>query len=705
MPSAIRVTGALAPGWMLLGVLIAFLFAAWSYRWTRPPVSSSTRLLLSVFRGAALTAVWLLVCGFGLSWNRLQARRPNVAVLVDQSESMALSGPFGDRPQILHQIIRRMEDRNLQNSLNITWFGFGESLKNINDISKSIPLTDPVTDAEAAFLSLSRQPVNSFDAVLLLTDGAFNRGGAAVAAARRLHIPVFTIGLGDSLPSRDVQIRSIVAPPYGYAGDPLQIDATVAVNGFPGRETTVQLRDENGNILVGHPFNVSGNVDIHSISFEITPNKPGLQVWSVSIPVFEGESETGNNQRNVAVRIADRKRRVALISGRPDPEAAAWTEVLERDPDTESVIVIGGGKSARAVRGRWEDVRPDSLDGAFVLLAGPYSNEGLAALLSLVTSETPLLVITGASGYSQRALDLLAPRLGRWFPTQEMEKIELVPKRVHPIFTPAGHWFDSGLQSPPVQTPRIEFQDGELIAGGDRERVTRRSVLDLTQSGPRTLLIAAEGVGQWNLALRPQDPEGGEFAKLTDRILRWLTLRTAGQKVHLNLARNLVTQGERTEAILTIQDEALRPIHGANVQGSLQGPNQEEPIRFQETAPGRWTATVRPSTSGRQQVRVNVDLPNGERETQSAELMVDSFRLERTDARMYPERLREIAAVTGGVFATADSADQVVRALPRSKGVREIHGSWLPFGRALTLLLVVAALALEWLVRTRTGMS
>ncbi len=704
MPSAIRITGGVGPGWMLLGVFVAFLFAAWSYRWTRPPVSSTLRLLLALLRGFALAAVWLLATGFTVSWDRLEARRPRIAVLVDQSESMALTDGSGNRDQSLGKIVDKLEDKRLKKSREFAWFGFGERLNNINDSNKILTLKETVSDAEAAFLALASQPGGAYDAVLLISDGAFNRGGSAAASARKLHLPVFAVGIGDSLPARDVQVRNVVAPPDGYAGDSLQVDATIVINGFSGHEVHVRLLNEAGDILADRKIAVLGDRDVHTIPFEITPEKPGLQVWTVAVSNLEGEAEVGNNRRSVAVHVAGRKRRVALIAGRPDPEAAAWVQALERDPDTESTIVIGGGTSQRPVRGSWREIHPDSLDGAIVLLAGPYSADALAALQSLVEAQTPLCVITGASGYSQNALVALRPRLGRWSRVRAMDKVELAPERVHPIFTPAGRWFEGNLRPPPVQVPNIEFQDGLLLAEGSREGSTRRTVLDLTRAGPRTLVIAAEGVGQWNLALRPQDPDGRAFSGLTDRILRWLTLRTGNQRVHLNLARSLVTLGERTEALLTVQDEALRPIPGATVQATLTGEGEPQVVRFQENRPGRWTAEIRPSTPGRQQLRAVVDLPADGRETRTAELMVDPFRLERMESRMRPDRLREIAVSTGAVFAVADSVDNLIGALPAAKGVREVHGAWRPFGRALTLLLVVVVLALEWLVRTRTGM-
>ena len=704
MPSAIQITGALAPGWMLLGVLVAFVFGGWTYRWTRPPVSSTLRLLLAVLRGAAIASVWLLACGFSVSWNRMEVRHPNVAVLIDRSGSMNA----GDRGETTEEQLRnslgQLQQVGREKSLHLIWYGFGERLENINDINKIQPPGEPVTDGEAALLSLGKVPGETPDAVILLTDGAFNRGGSSVAAARSLHVPVFTVGYGDSLPSKDVQIRSVSAPPEGYAGESFQIDATVSVDGYPKRTLTVQLEDENGNLIASRNVAVDGNAEIHTFSFNVVPERPGLQSWTVVVPELEGEKAAANNRRKVAVRIADRKRRVALISGRPDPEAAAWADALENDPDTQPVIVIGGGKADRPVRGKWEEIQPDSLDGAIVLLAGPYASRGIAVLQSLVSAEKPLFIITGAEGYSHPALDVLSSRHGRWVPSAGLDRIELVPKAQHAILTPSGQWFDGGLQPPPVKIPDLEFLEGSVIAEGTRDLSVRRSVLDLTRGGPRTLLIAADGVGQWNLALRPQDPQGVEFAKLTDRILRWLTLKNAGDRVHLSLARNLVTQGETVDATLTVQDESLRPVGGATLSGRLVGSQKEEPILFEETSPGRWSASVRPSTAGRQRVRVDVEFPSGQRETKSVDLLVDAFQLENVDSRMHPERLREIAAATGAVFAPADSLDHVLRALPEAKGVREIHGIWSPFGRVVVLLLVVLVLAAEWLIRTRTGM-
>lgn len=697
---AISLQSSIGLGWVGLGVLALVALAFYSYRYTRPPLPRAGRIALALLRAFALVATWLLIVQFAVQWSFERPVKTRIAVLVDGSESMGLQDGAGDRRAQLTEALEATPFDDLADRVDWQWYRFDSQLAPLSE--GSVPALDgAVTDMDRALRELATLPDGVPDAVLLYSDGAVNRGQAPASAARDLAVPVFTVAVGDSLPPRDFVLSTIAGTDEGYVGEVQPIDATLRATGMAGETVRVRLLNEKGVQVESKTVTLEGEWSEQTVRFDVTPDQAGINTWQVEVERIAGEVDTTNNRRRTTLRAAERRRSVLLFAGAPNPDAGALARALEGDPDTDVTVLVGGGRRNKPVRGSYRDAdNLDTFDAAILLCQQPYSSASLELIQRLAGSSLPMMIVTGSEP-DRRVLTLLEQRLGGVRTRPLRDAVPLLPTAPNAIFTPEGEWFESTDSPPPLALPPFETERGVTLADGGPQE-DGRTIVSVT-SAPRTLSWFADGLYKWDLGRRTEDPSGAQFRALLDRILRYLVTPEEEEQVSLASSRDLISGGETAELQVQVRDEARRPVDSARITAQVEHGGSERTVEFRGLGGGRYRADVAPWGEGRYHVTADVQM-DGQTIRRTTEFMVDPFHLERAELRMRPDRLRSIAQATGGEFLLPDEVASLSERLPLEEGVEEIAGTWRPFGLWLTLLLIVGLLAVEWLIRTRTGM-
>ncbi|MCB2212776.1 hypothetical protein KQI52_11735 [bacterium] len=690
-------------GWTILAALALIALAAWSYRWTRPPLPVWGRTSLAILRALAFLAVLLLVTGFQVRWVNEEPVRPRVAMLLDASESMSFTDPSGNRADSLRTIIEHPVWNELRQDVELDPAAFAANVMPWR--GRAVPELDgAVTNVEAALSDFAGRAEGPPDALVLISDGAFNRGGAYTAAARRLGAPVYPVAVGDSLPSKDLVVASLVAPELGYAGEPFPLDVTIRATGADGATAKLRVIGEDGQVLATEDVSIEGTWSEQTVTVELTPQRAGVNSWTVEVAPLDGEVDQANNTRRAVVRAAERRRTVLVFSPAPHPDAGAVARTLEEDPDTDALIVIGGGRLTSPVRGSWDEINPANLDAALIFLQGPWSDRAKETLGSLIDAKLPTAWFVGDERLPNDIFTLVAESIGNPQPWIQPREAILRPVAAHPIFTDDGLFFDEGV-IPPVLRGPYNPNEGRTLAVIDTDDEDLPTIVVPSQN-PRTVAWFAGGLAAWDRVRRAEDPGGLGFHDLFDRTLRWLTGGAEQERITVRAEQELYAGGEEVRLVASVADPGLSPVEDARVVANVtRADGESRTVEFQSLGGGRYMTTFLPWGEGRYSFDTTVETDE-ETIARSGEFVVDKFQLEAAERRMRPDRLRALAEATGGqvVWSSAD-LDTLLSLLPRSGELVEVRGSWRPFGLWLTLLLVVGLLAAEWITRTRTGMA
>jgi len=188
-----------------------------------------------------------------------------------------------------------------------------------------------------AFEDLSRKhATDNLAGVMVVSDFDQNTGAAPLSAARKLGVPVFTVGVGP-LTAVDLSI-DLLAPPTMKKAESSTISVIVRQRELdnasvhlrlqayqPGDDETEPLRT-----LIGERT-VTMTAGSTQVEFPYTPETTGRFIFTAEVDPAEGEAVTQNNIAEREVKIIDDFLRLMFVEYEPTWEWRFVKEVFHRD--------------------------------------------------------------------------------------------------------------------------------------------------------------------------------------------------------------------------------------------------------------------------------------------------------------------------------------------------------------------------------------
>jgi hypothetical protein len=188
-------------------------------------------------------------------------------------------------------------------------------------------------------------------AILLLSDGQTTDGESlsqAADLARRKGVPIFSIGLGDPLPPKDLELTDLRVDDVVFVEDLVRFEAKLGSRGFAGEDVTIKLKqkipgsaDPNAAIdlesirVPAPPDGQTGRIEIGH-----RPQKTGEITYIVEIEPKPKEQRTDNNQIERTILVRQEKLKVLLVDGEPRYEYRYLKDFLGRDKTIDLSVVL-----------------------------------------------------------------------------------------------------------------------------------------------------------------------------------------------------------------------------------------------------------------------------------------------------------------------------------------------------------------------------
>lgn len=364
-------------GCVALSALSIWFYLRWQSRGHRP-----TRLFLAALRAVALCGMLLILADPTLELVFVSQPKPVLWVLLDGSDSMSIpdelpteerdslaravdlvgyqaghSRPEGERPARAdyaralltrkdHNLLERLEE-----NYRLRMFTFGES-EGVHSLAATDgdaigdraavvgnwQTTGSVTALGDAFEDLARKHASdNLAAVLVISDFDQNAGTAPLAAAKKLGVPVFTVGAGP-LTAVDLSV-DLLAPPTMKKAESSTVSVTVRQRELENVSVHVKLfahqpgdmtGDEPARTLIGEKT-ITINGTSEQMEFPYTPESTGRFIFTAEVEPVEGEVVTQNNKVEREVKIIDDFLRLMFVEYEPTWEWRFVKEVFHRD--------------------------------------------------------------------------------------------------------------------------------------------------------------------------------------------------------------------------------------------------------------------------------------------------------------------------------------------------------------------------------------
>lgn len=201
-------------------------------------------------------------------------------------------------------------------------------------------------------------------AILLLSDGRTTDGprlAEAAEFARKDGVPLFTIGLGDVRPARDLEMSDLQVDEVVFVNDVVRFEARLNARGFVdpkpegdaapvggGPQVDVHLkrrrpgsndpRDLETVETVRVPIPPDGRPQ--KVELAHRPTQTGEITYVLEVESQPRELQTENNRIERAVDVRDEKLKVLLVEGEPRWEFRYLKTYLERDETIDLAVVL-----------------------------------------------------------------------------------------------------------------------------------------------------------------------------------------------------------------------------------------------------------------------------------------------------------------------------------------------------------------------------
>jgi len=703
---------------LLLFVALAGGFSYLFYR-RRPSGMIGSDWPLAVLRGVGLSLLLLALFEpfVGLVLDARQ--KPLIPLLIDTSGSMSVDDVPPNRLGAALAAVDRELLAGLKEKAETVLISFSDLL---TVAPESLHPSGTVTDVGGAIGDVSRALGRAPSALVLLSDGNSNVGENPIDAALEAGFPVYTVGVGDPRPKRDVLVKVVRTNEIAYTGDRVPVEVDIESEGFGGVKTVVSVH-EKGILLEEREVTLSGTRQEQSASFEVNPTTPGLHTYRVVVDSLEGEMTGENNAIPFAVRVLKSKIKVLLL-GRPSWDAKFLMRAISLDENVAMSQLLTLGSSERVLieedkesEGRLPSSAAELAQFDVIVIHSPRAEqipEALAELVSdFVSSDGKGVLFMGNIADAPSGLEPLLPVIvsGK---LEKQAKFEPTPGGLsHPttsldddIYRSEVIW--KGLPPVRVEDRAIGLKKGATSMAVDPATKTAQGpmpTIAIQRFGRgKTMCILSNETWKWSFMPVGLGKPNDAYSRLFSNVFRWLVARQEMDRLRVRTDKNMYTSGEKVTFLAEFYDENYRPDDRADVRVNVPAAEPLE-IPLAAMGHGRYEGTAEALPPGDFTYRAFAY--QGEKKVAEArgELVVEDLTLEFMETRMQEDELRTIAEMTGGKYYPLSD----VSGLPGEVSLETVvEKKRLEFDLKTSpplFLVVIVLFAAEWVWRKRRGLA
>ena len=592
---------------------------------------------------------------------------------------------------------------------------------------------------------------------------------AGAQADRLPQAPLFPVGLGSSTPLKNVRINDITAPARTYPNDSFNVKAYVQAQGMEGRSVSVDLTwrevSVSGEVAANAPplgkqsQKVTLPADGKPVAVEFTLKPEKIGRTTVQVAVAKPPADDHNrfdNALDVDVEITERRNRILLFAAAATREYQFLRNQLQRilrsdgSKDKEFVVDVLLQTGSDGISQDSSEILPDfPSDAAMmqqydcVIAFDPdwrrLNSEQITLLKNWVESEAGgLILVAGRIFTDITARDpnlglvrsLYPVEFGRFMTgldsspagasepwplkfTSEGAKSEFL--KLSESVTGDDGWdkFDGFYDYYPVKGVKDK---SVVLAGLEAPRAKRATADD-----ERPFLLVDRSLG----AGRVLYVGGGEFWRLRAENSAYFTRLYTQMVRHVAQARLLrdskrgvlmvdhdngrYVLNDLVEVRARLMDAQAKPLKAHEIPLSVVAPDQSnQTIKLQSdpSLPGNFRGLFPVRQTGA--YRLDVMLPDGDRELLTRRLQVRVPNKESDDVRLNSALLRRLAeassgayyAGTGSVFAGYQGIPPLPKLLAdKTRSTPRLARPVSLWDNEWTLGILCGLLCLEWLIR------
>jgi hypothetical protein len=582
-------------------------------------------------------------------------------------------------------------------------------------------------------------------AIVLLSDGQTTDGEPLAKAAdfaARKGVPLYTIGLGDPEPARDLELTELLVDDVVFVDDLVRFQAKLLARGFNGQDITVRLRERAPTATDPkatrdlETIHVAAPPDGQPKRIEIghRPKQTGEITYILDIDPMPRELQTENNKIERTINVRRERLRVLMVDTEPRYEYRYLKTYLEREETIDlNVVLISSdpqyGEQDRSALNTFPAAK-DELFAYDVVLIGDADPSFLSASQMQNVSD---FVTEKGGGILFIAGENFNPLRYRGTPLELLLPVELAEARNPTALGNAIASFRPVLTAEGRSSPIFRFGDDEATSNDVWQKLPELFwFLEAPRKKPAALVLAEHptlggpdgklpifvyqfvGAGKsmfnavddtWRWRFRVGDKYFGRFWIQTIRFLARSKL--VGQKqAEVQTDRRRYHRNQPVQVRVRFPNPGLAPTTGevsVQVERKGQGPRK---LTLKQ-APGTrnlFEGALPQASEGEYEVRL-LPPPVLEGALPTATFRVDPPAGELERIQMNEPELSRAATTSGGKFYTPETTATLLADLPKPQKVPLDTDPPIPLWNTWpVLVLFLLVVTAEWVLRKRKQM-
>ncbi|MEW6536741.1 MAG: hypothetical protein AB1454_14120 [Candidatus Auribacterota bacterium] len=680
--------------------------------------------LLNVLRLAFLIILLWLVTEPMITRKIISKHTKPVSFIIDTSQSMRITDQGIPAQSRISAVVSAMTgndsvlDYLKRKDIPYTLFSAGEQLR----IQPAMP--EHADDRASRLIAcLNAVPANT-GTVFYISDGRSTDTESTLSESAAN--PVITIGMGNPSAAPDIWIESVTVPSF------VEIDTPAELRIYPGQHNipdstpvSIRITADKDTVIADTtvPFSEAANTE-----FQYTAGSAGLHTLSISVSAPGiPESFTENNSKTVGIMARKNTIRITMLAS-PSWDSAALARSLKsiQNADITLYNYIAPKTDApfysiseKAHYNSSAFVRTIEKQDVLIFCDVPlsrFAENDINKIVAFLSDGGGILIFggrqsLGAGNYMNSPINSLLPVYLSVSDFYQNDYRITVPEGTvsHPLAAPVSQAITaSGL--PPLTGMNISYSvrtGAEVYLETSSAKGDTFPLFSVQPTGSgKCAVFSGKGIYRW--AMETEASATNTLTAWLKNVIGWIASPGESAYLHITIPRINYNLGEKISIEAEVLDRTFEPAPNAVVEGiATSDQGQRYPVDFVPVSgkQAAWQASFLPPEQGTYKIEVSAVRSPDDISTVSTEMMVHAKTDEFKNLAADWNFLRSLADQTGGEFIPFSEFKDKAQSL-KPETVRQVQTiSKMVMDYPLILIILIALITTEWVIRIKEGLN
>ncbi|MHC1707519.1 MAG: hypothetical protein AB9842_08365 [Bacteroidales bacterium] len=674
-----------------LGIWFALILY---YRDKKNDFSQNILYLLSFLRFASITIIAFMLLSPLLKTLIRSTEKPIIIFAQDQSESVTVNKDSSFYKKEYPEKVKELFS-SLDNKFQVRQYSFGEKVSEEADYT----FTQKTTDISSLIEDIRTRYANrNVGALVISSDGLYNKGINPVYSAEKFPFPIYTVALGDTTLQKDLLISKINYNRTAFLGNKFPLEILVKAGKSLGSAAILEVK-KNNNVLFSKNIRINSERFTETVNFTLDAKETGVQHYTIGISRLEQEISYDNNTQDIFITVLEGKEKVLLLSSGAHPDVAALKDGIESNSNYQVTVALVNEYS--------DPVKPFNL---IILNQLPSPGTNIQPIINQANEAgIPLLYIIG-NNTSLQSFNSLKTGLVIQQDKTGFTESQAALNNDFVLFSLSDETRKFIADLPPLSCPfgsyKLQTSTSSFVDQKIGSLITDRPLILFGQEPSRKYgVITGEGIWRWRLSNYAQKNNHEAFNELITKMVQFLSVRMNREPFQVKCNHQFFENEP-----ITITAELYNPSFELITEPEIDivitdEENKTYPFTFSRNSNAyQLTAGLFPAGVYKYAAKTKV---GNKIYTAAGEFTVIPVRLETVNTTADHNVLYNLASLHDGKMINVKNLQELAVLLNKREDLKTISYTQKRFTEwiniPLVFLLILILLSIEWFIRKRSG--